>query len=92
MSTLGAGTSTELPKALLQTCSATQNLCAPGSVPLWGAGGPEGNDTDCTRSLHRLRRPFLWLVNKHGVHALANGQSGLTERDESTDYPVFMHL
>ena len=65
---------------------------APGSVPLWGAGGPVGDDTDFTGFLYMPRRPFHWLINKHGVHTFANEQLGLTERDESTHYPVFMHL
>ena len=54
---------------------------APGSVPLWGAGGREGDDTDCRGFLYMLRRP---LINKHGVHTFANGQLGLNESDEST--------
>ena len=33
-----------------------------------------------------------WFVNKHGVHTFSNDQLGLNERDESTHYPVFMHL
>ena len=65
---------------------------APGSVPLWRAGGPEGDDTDCTGFLYMPRRPFHWLINKHGVHTFAHEQLGLTVRDESTHYPVFMHL
>ena len=63
-----------------------------GSVPLWGAGGPAGDDTNCTGFLCMPSRPFHWLINKHGVHTIANEQLGLTERDESTHYPVFMHL
>ena len=65
---------------------------APGSSPLWGAGGPEGDDEDCTGFLCMPRRPFHWFVNKHGVHTFSNDQLGLNERDESTHYPVFMHL
>ena len=65
---------------------------APGSVPLWGAGGLEGENTDCTGFLCMPRRPYHWLVNKHGAHTFSNDQSGLNERDESTHYPVFMHL
>ena len=65
---------------------------APGSVPLWGAGGPEGDDTDCTGFLYMPRRPFSWLIKKHGLYTFANEQLGLTERDESTHYPVFKHL
>ena len=38
------------------------------------------------------RRPLHWLIKKHGLHTFANEQLGLTERDESTHYPVFMHL
>ena len=38
------------------------------------------------------RRPFSWLIKKHGLYTFANEQLGLTERDESTHYPVFMHL
>ena len=39
---------------------------APGPTPLWGAGGLEGGNTDCTGFLCMPRRPFHWLVNKHG--------------------------
>ena len=39
-----------------------------------------------------LRRPFHRFVNKHGVHTFSNDQLGLNEGDESTHYPVFMHL
>ena len=65
---------------------------APGSVPLWSAGGPEGDDTDCTWFLYMPRRPFSWLIKQHGLYTFADKQLGLTERDESTHYPVFMHL
>ena len=41
---------------------------APGSVPLWGAGGPEGDDTSCTGFLYMPRRPFSWLIKKHGLY------------------------
>ena len=53
---------------------------APGSVPLWGAGGPEGDDTDCTGFLYMPRRPFSWLIKKHGLYNFGNEQLGLTER------------
>ena len=39
---------------------------APGSVPLWGAGDPEEDDTDCTGFLCMPRRPFHWFVNNTG--------------------------
>ena len=65
---------------------------APGSVPLWGARGLVGDNEDCTGFLCMPRRPFYWLINKHGVHTFSNDQLGLNERDESTHYPVFMHL
>ena len=65
---------------------------APRSSLLWEAGGPEGNNVDCAGFLCMPRRPYHWFVNKHGVHTFANEQLGLTERDESTHYPVFMHL
>ena len=65
---------------------------APGLTPLWGAGAPERVNTDCTGFLCMPRRPFHWFVNKHGVHTFSNDQLGLKERDESTHYPVFMHL
>ena len=64
----------------------------PGSSPLWGAGGLEGGNTDCTGFLCMPRRPFHWLVNKRGFHTFDNEQLGLNERDEGTHYPVFMHL
>ena len=54
---------------------------APGSVPLWGAGGPEGDDTDCTGFLYIPRRPFSWLIKQHGLYTFANKQLGLTERE-----------
>ena len=65
---------------------------APGSIPLWGAGGLEGDDTDCTGFLCMPRRQFHWFVNKHGVHTFSNDQLGLHESDKCTHYPVFMHL
>ena len=65
---------------------------ASGSSPLWGAGGLEGDNEDCTGFLCMPRRPFHWFVNKHGVHTFSDDQLGLNERDESTHYPVFMHL
>ena len=65
---------------------------APGSVPLWGAGGLVGDNEDSTGFLCMPRRPFYWHINKHGAHTFANKQLGLNERDESTHYPVFMHL
>ena len=65
---------------------------APGSSPLWGVGGPEGNNVDCAGFLCMPRRPFHRFVSEHGVHTFANEQLGLTERDESTHHPVFMHL
>ena len=51
-----------------------------------------GDNEDCTGFLCMPRRPFYWHVNKHGAHTFANKQLGLNERDESTHYPVFMHL
>ena len=65
---------------------------APGLSPLWGAGGPEGDNVDCKGFLRMPRRTLHWLINKHGVHTFANEQFGLTDRDEGTHYPVFMHL
>ena len=65
---------------------------APGSSPLWGAEGLEGDNVDCTGFLCMPRRPFHWVVKKHGVHTFSNDQLGLNERDESTHYPVFLHL
>ena len=65
---------------------------APGSSPFWGAGGLVGNNEDCTEFLCMPRQPFHWFVNKHGVHTFSKNQLGLNERDESTHYPVFMHL
>ena len=65
---------------------------APGSSPLWRAGGLEEDNVDCTGSLCMPRRPFHWLVNKHEVHTCSNDQLGLNERDECTNYPVFIHL
>ena len=65
---------------------------APGSSPLWGAGGLEGDNVVCTGFLCMPRRTFHWLVNKHGIHTFSNDRLGLNERDESTHDPVFMHL
>ena len=59
------------------------------------SGKPEalnGSNVDCTGFLCMPRRPFHWVVNKHGAHTFSNDQLGLNERDESTHYPVFMHL
>ena len=42
--------------------------------------------------LYMPRHPFHWLINEHEVHTFANEQLDLTERDESTHYPAFMHL
>ena len=49
---------------------------APRSSPLWGAGGLEGDNVDCTGFLCMPRRPFHWFVNKHGVHTFSNDQLG----------------
>ena len=57
---------------------------APGSSPLWGAGGLEGDNEDRTGFLCMPRRPFHWFDNKHRVHTFSNDQLGLNERDEST--------
>ena len=38
------------------------------------------------------QRPFYWFVKNHGIHTFKIAQLGLNERDESTHYPVFMHL
>ena len=65
---------------------------APGSSPLWGAGGLEGDNVDCTGFLCVPRRPFQWLINKHGVHTFSNDQLGLNERDESTHYSLYASL
>ena len=65
---------------------------APGSSPLWGAGGLEKDNEDCTGFLSMPRRPFHWFVNKQGVHTFSNDQLFLNERGENTHYPVFMHL
>ena len=45
---------------------------APGSIPLWGTGGLEEDNSDCTGFLCMPRRPFQWFVNKHGVHTFSN--------------------
>ena len=74
---------------LLADVFSDSGFMAPGLTPFWGAGGPE---EDCTGFLCMPRRPFHWLINKHVVHTFANDQLGLKERDESTHYPVFMHL
>ena len=50
--------------------------------------GLEGAKVDCTGFLCMPRRPFHWLINKHGVHTFDNEQLGLNERDEGTHYPV----
>ena len=65
---------------------------APGSIPLWGTGGLQKDNSDCTGFLCVPRRPFHWFVNKLGVPTFSNDQLGLNEGDESTHYPVFMHL
>ena len=65
---------------------------APGSSLLWGAGGLEGDDEDCTGFWCMSRRPCHWLIHKHGVHTFSNDHLGLAERDEGTHHPVFMHL
>ena len=39
---------------------------APGSSPLWGAGGLEGDNVDCTGFLCKPRRPFHWFVINTG--------------------------
>ena len=65
---------------------------APGSIPLWGAGGLEGEDTDCTGFPMHAPTPVLLVCQKPRIHTFKNAQLGLNERDESTHYPVFMHL
>ena len=55
-----------------------------GPTPLWGAGGPEGDNTDCTGFLCMSRRPLHWFVNKHGVHTFSTDQLGLNERERET--------
>ena len=65
---------------------------APGSSPLWGAGGPEGDNVDCTGFMCMPRRPFHLFVNKHGVHTFSNVQLGLNERDESSLYASLGNL
>ena len=54
---------------------------APGSSLLWEAGGRERDNVDCAGFLCMPRRPFHWVINKHGVHTFANEQLGLTERE-----------
>ena len=49
-----------------------------GSSPLWGAGGLEGAKVDCTGFMCKPRRPFHWVVNKHGAHTFSNDQLGHT--------------
>ena len=39
---------------------------APGSSPLWGAGGLEGDNADCMGFLCMPQGPFHWFINKHG--------------------------
>ena len=53
-------------KSIVADVFSDPEFLAPGSVPLWGAGGLEGDDTDCTGFLYMPRRPFNWLINKHG--------------------------
>ena len=65
-------------------------LMASGSFPLWGAGGLEGANADCTVCM--LRHPFHWRVHKHGAHTFSNDQLGLAKRDTGTHHPVLMHL
>ena len=64
----------------------------PGTIPLWGAGSLPLDVTDCTGFICMPQRPFYWFVKNHGIHTFENAQLGLNERDESTHYPVFMHL
>ena len=64
----------------------------PGPIPLWGAGSLPLDATDCTGFICMPQRPFYWFVKNHGIHTFKNAQLGLNERDESTHYPVFMHL
>ena len=64
----------------------------PGTIPLWGVGNLPLDVSDCTGFICMPQRPLYWFVNKHGVHTFSNDQLGLNERDESTHYPVFMHL
>ena len=64
----------------------------PGTIPLWGAGSLPLDVTDCTGFICMPQRPFYWFVKNHGIHTFKNAQLGLNERDESTHYPVFMHL
>ena len=63
-------------KGIIADIFSDPEFMAPGSVPLWGAGGLVGDNEDCTG--------FLYTFD--------NKQLGLNERDESTHYPVFMHL
>ena len=64
----------------------------PRSIPLWGVGSLTLDDMDCTGFICMLQRPFYRFVKNHGTHTFKNAQLGLNERDESTHYPVFMHL
>ena len=64
----------------------------PGSIPLWGAGSPPLDDTDCKGFICMPQRPFFLFVKNHRIHTFRNAQLGLNERDECTHYPVFMHL
>ena len=67
--------------------SSDAEFMAPGSIPLWGAGGLEGGQ-------HRLHGfPMVPLVRQQtrGPHVFPT-TSWDSMRDESTHYPVFMHL
>ena len=74
-------------KGIIADIFSDPEFMAPGWVPLWGARGLVGDNEDCTGFSCMPRRPFYWLINKHGVHTFSNDPLGLNERDE---YLTFM--
>ena len=56
-----------------------QELVAPKSSPLWGAGVFDEANADCTGFLCMPRRPYHWYVNTHGVHTPTKQQVVLSD-------------
>ena len=65
---------------------------APGNSFLWGLGALEEQYRERTRFLIMPKRPYKWRVDSRGCYKFDNATLGLGPRDQSAQFPVFLHL
>ena len=65
---------------------------APGNSFLWGLCALEEQYRECIGFLIMPKRPHEWRVDSQGCYKFDNATLGFGPRDQSPQFPVFLHL